>query len=83
MSVFSLEYSKSNPVTIETLHEVSKALGVSLKAEEEDEYHRLLAVFHESVEGLMGLPGGYNPAKRNYFYFQKLTSRRLCTTSGS
>jgi amidase len=57
MSVFSLEYSKSNPVTIETLNEVSNSIGVSLKEEEKDEYHRLLAVFHESVEGLMDLPG--------------------------
>jgi amidase len=64
MSVFSLEYSKSNPVTIETLHEVSRALGVSLKKEEEDEYQRLLAVFHESVESLMGLPGTTFPKQK-------------------
>jgi amidase len=57
MSVFSLEYSKSNPVTVEKLDEISQSLGVSLKEEEKDEYHRLLAVYHESIEALMDLPG--------------------------
>ncbi|TDZ19821.1 Amidase [Colletotrichum orbiculare MAFF 240422] len=57
MSVFSLEVQKANPVTAEVLDNSLQALGVTLKEEEKDEYQRLLAVFHESVVGLMALPG--------------------------
>ncbi|KAL2874838.1 hypothetical protein SGCOL_009957 [Colletotrichum sp. CLE4] len=56
MSVFSLEVEKANPVTAEVLDDSLRALGVTIKPEEKDEYQRLLAVFHESVVGLMSLP---------------------------
>lgn len=57
MSVFSLEVEKANPVTAEVLDDSLRALGVTIKPEEKDEYQRLLAVFHESVVDLMSLPG--------------------------
>jgi amidase len=59
MSVFSLEYSKNNPVTKEKLKEVSDSIGVTIKEEEQDEYQTLLAVFHDSVEALMALPSKF------------------------
>lgn len=57
MSVFSLNVDKTNPVTAEVLGDSLNALGVTLKNDEKDEYQKLLAVFHESVVGIMSLPG--------------------------
>lgn len=57
MSVFSLNVDKTNPVTAEVLDDSLNALGVTLKNDEKDEYQKLLAVFHESVVGIMSLPG--------------------------
>lgn len=59
MSVFSLEVEKANPVTAEVLDDSLRALGVTIKPEEKNGYQRLLAVFHESVVGLMSLPGRF------------------------
>ncbi|KAK1978460.1 amidase [Colletotrichum cereale] len=56
MSVFSLEVAKTNPVNGTVLDDNLTALGVLLKEEEKDDYQRLLAVFHESVVGLMSIP---------------------------
>ncbi|KAI8228539.1 Amidase [Colletotrichum sp. SAR 10_96] len=56
MSVFSLNVDKTNPVTAEVLDDSLNALGVTLKNDEKDEYQKLLAVFHESVVGIMSLP---------------------------
>jgi amidase len=55
MSVFSLEYSKNNPVTLEVLDNICSSLGVTLKDEEKADYHRLLAVYHDSTEKLMAM----------------------------
>ena len=57
MSVFSLEYSKNNPVTREVLNDITKSLGITIKDEEQDEYQTLLAVYHDSAEALMAMPG--------------------------
>lgn len=57
MSVFSVEPKPGNPVTSAVLDEACKALGVTLKDAEKEDYRRLLAVFHESAEELMNLPG--------------------------
>jgi len=57
MSVFSLQPKEGNPVTAEVLESACEALGVTVKDEEKDVYRKLLAVFHESAEELMSLPG--------------------------
>jgi amidase len=57
MSVFSLETRAGNPVTIKDVEEICAGLGVTIKDEEKEEYKTLLAVFHESMESLMDLPG--------------------------
>ncbi|KAF4340513.1 amidase [Fusarium beomiforme] len=56
MSVFSLDVQKGNPVTQETLDDLCKTLGVTLKDDEKPDYERLLAIFHESMTSLMSLP---------------------------
>ncbi|KAL2829400.1 amidase signature domain-containing protein [Aspergillus cavernicola] len=56
MSVFSLNIKQSNPVTTETLDRVAESLGITIAENEKEDYLRLLAVYHESVETLMGLP---------------------------
>ncbi len=57
MSVFSLEYGAENPVTVERIDELAASLGVTIKPAEKDDYHRLLAVYHESVAQLMEMDG--------------------------
>ena len=57
MSVFSVDPKAGNPVTTEVLDEVCKGLGVKIKDEEREEYRKLLAVFDESVQDLMSMPG--------------------------
>jgi amidase len=57
MSVFSLDVQKGNPVTTQTIDDLCQTLGVALKAEEKGDYERLLAIFHDSVEALMAMPG--------------------------
>ncbi|KAL4816089.1 amidase signature domain-containing protein [Aspergillus spinulosporus] len=56
MSVFSLNIISSNPVTLETLDSVANSLGIKIAEHEKEDYLRLLAVYHESAEALMGLP---------------------------
>jgi amidase len=56
MSVFSVTPKEGNPVTFEVLDEVCQSLKVTVKDEEKDNYRKLLAVFHESVEELMAMP---------------------------
>ncbi|KAL4907721.1 hypothetical protein BDW74DRAFT_175501 [Aspergillus multicolor] len=56
MSVFSLNINPSNPVTLETLDTVADTLGIKVAEHEKEDYLRLLAVYHESVEALMSLP---------------------------
>jgi len=57
MSVFSVNPKEGNPVTLAVLDEACNALGVSIKDEEREDYRKLLAVFHESAEDLMKMPG--------------------------
>lgn len=57
MSVFSLETKAGNPVTVADVDEICAGLGVTIKESEKEEYKTLLAVFHESMESLMALPG--------------------------
>lgn len=59
MSVFSLDIPAGNPVTIQDLDETCKVLGVTIKEDEKEDYHNLLAVYHDSVEKLMALDGTY------------------------
>lgn len=62
MSVFSLDVDKSNPVTAEVVDQLCETLGVTLKDEEKGDYQRLLAIFHDSVSGLMTIPGKTTPS---------------------
>ena len=57
MSVFSVNPKEGNHVTLAVLDDACKALGVSIKDEEKEDYRKLLAVFHESAEELMEMPG--------------------------
>lgn len=57
MSVFSVEPKAGNPVTADVLDEVCSTLGVQIKDEEHEEYRKLLAVFDESAQELMAMPG--------------------------
>jgi amidase len=55
MSVFSLKPRDGNPVTVDVLDDICKKLGVTIKDDEREDYHKLLAVFHESAEELMDM----------------------------
>jgi amidase len=57
MSVFSVEPKEGSSITTPTLDDCCATLGVTLKDEEKEAYRKLLAVFHESAEELMRLPG--------------------------
>jgi amidase len=57
MSVFSLNAKAGNPVTAHTVERLCSQLGVSIEKEHEEDYRRLLAVFHDSCEALMGMEG--------------------------
>lgn len=57
MSVFSLDTSQGNPVTQETVDKLCLQLGVKIKANEKEDYRRLLAVFHDASEQLMEMDG--------------------------
>ncbi|KAK5955123.1 hypothetical protein OHC33_003802 [Knufia fluminis] len=61
MSVFSLDVSKDNPVTVTDLERACEILGVSIKDAEKDEYVNLLAVYHDSMARLMAMED-YSPA---------------------
>ncbi|KAA8617877.1 amidase [Pyrenophora tritici-repentis] len=55
MSVFSLDASNDNPVTKETLEGLCSELGVRIAEQEKEDYHRLLAVFHDASKQLIAL----------------------------
>lgn len=57
MSVLSLDVAEDNPVTPEAVDKLCAELGVKLKQNEREDYRRLLAVFHETSEQLMSMPG--------------------------
>lgn len=57
MSVFSLDAKAGNPVTADTVERLCSQLGVTLEKKHEDDYKRLLAVFHDSCEQLMAMDG--------------------------
>jgi amidase len=55
MSVFSLDVKHGNPVTSNTVDQLCSQLGMSIDAEEKEEYRRLLAIFHDASEQLMAM----------------------------
>ena len=57
MSVFTLDAKTGNPVTADTVGKLCSQLGVSIEKEHEDDYQRLLAVFHDACESLMDMEG--------------------------
>jgi amidase len=57
MSVFSLDAKAGNPVTAGTVEGLCSQLGVSIEKQHENDYRRLLAVFHDSCEQLMEMDG--------------------------
>lgn len=57
MSVFSLDANAGNPVIADTVGKLCSELGVSLEKEHEEDYRRLLAVFHDACESLMEMEG--------------------------
>ena len=57
MSVFSLNAKAGNPVTAETVEKLCSQLGVTIEKEHEEDYQRLLAVFHDACESLMEMEG--------------------------
>lgn len=59
MSVFSLDAKQGNPVTTEILDGLCSQLGVQIEEHEKEDYRRLLAVFHDASEQLMGMEGKY------------------------
>lgn len=63
MSVFSINPKEDNPVTLAVLDDACQALGVTIKDEEREDYRKLLAVFHESAEELMKMPGSEEHGK--------------------
>lgn len=64
MSVFSLDSRAGNPVTAPTVQRLCAQLGVSVEPQYEEDYRRLLAVFHDACESLMKMDGmsNMNPA---------------------
>lgn len=56
MSVFTFDTRAGNPVTTAELDRVCDRLGIAIPDAEKEDYRRLLAVFHESAEGLLALP---------------------------
>jgi amidase len=61
MSIFSLDTKQGNPVTTETLDGLCGQLGVQIEEHEKEDYRRLLAVFHDASEQLMGMEGEEYP----------------------
>lgn len=55
MSVFSLDAAAGNPVTLDTLRTLTQKLGVTIDEDEEEDYRRLLAVFHDTAVQIMAL----------------------------
>jgi amidase len=67
MSIFSLDVDKSNPVTVETVDDLCRTLGVTIKDDEKADYQRLLGIFHESAAALMALPDYVPPVDTQRF----------------
>jgi amidase len=63
MSIFSLDTKQGNPVTTETLDGLCSQLGVQIEQNEKEDYRRLLAVFHDASEQLMGMDGKGSPGR--------------------
>jgi amidase len=61
MSVFSLEYSPDNPVTLRHVEEACSSIGVAIPENEKKDFHTLLAVYHESMAKLMAMDGTARP----------------------
>lgn len=61
MSIFSLDTKQGNPVTTETLDGLCGQLRVQIEEHEKEDYRRLLAVFHDASEQLMGMEGKDHP----------------------
>lgn len=57
MSVFSLDAKSGNPVTADTVAKLCSQLDVSIEKEHEEDYQRLLAVYHDACEQLMKMDG--------------------------
>lgn len=57
MSVFTLETKSNNPVTIQHVDDLCASMGVTIREEEKESYRTLLAVYHESMESLLAIPG--------------------------
>lgn len=57
MSVFSLNAKTGNPVTTDIVDKLCSQLGVAIEKEHEEDYQRLLAVFHDACESLMEMEG--------------------------
>jgi amidase len=62
MSIFSLDTKQGNPVTTETLDGLCSQLNVQIEEHEKEDYRRLLAVFHDASEQLMGMKGEQHPS---------------------
>ncbi|KAK5018093.1 hypothetical protein LTR16_001816 [Cryomyces antarcticus] len=67
MSVTSVDPRADTPVDINTVKDICSTLGVTIKDEEQDEYRRLLAVFHESAEEMMAMPDYIPPVDLQRF----------------
>lgn len=64
MSVFSVDPKAGSKVTTEVLNGVCSDLGVHIKDGELEDYRKLLAVFDESAQELMAMPGTYTTYPR-------------------
>ncbi|KAF9891205.1 hypothetical protein FE257_004769 [Aspergillus nanangensis] len=60
MSVLFTSISPDNPVKKEDVNELLKRIGVSVREEEEDDFHTLLAAVHDCAESVSKLPD-YQP----------------------
>lgn len=55
MSVFSLDAAAGNPVDLQTVRALTQRLGVTIDENEEEDYRRLLAVFHDTASQIMAM----------------------------
>ena len=54
---FSVVPKNGNPITTEILEDTCRDLGIQLKSHEQEDYRRLLAVFHDAADDLMAMEG--------------------------
>lgn len=57
MSVFSVDPKAGSLVTTDVLDDVCRGLGVTLRDDEKEDYRKLLAVFDETAQDIMAMPG--------------------------